>query len=359
MGLSPERAGDAARDAAAAARAPAPRAEAADAAKSGASAVLREGEAFKSMQEALSRGSRWGERRTLQWVERQKGASKAPLLAVVVSAFSCFDADAAVTVCDESGEMEGTVHRRVLEEHERDVGVGTAMILRGVSVFSPRPGALYLNITPDNIVRVFAPDRRATELELSLPPSASQASFAGSQASSRPSQSPLAFSPPLPPPPPPAAAAPPAETPEQRRARIRSRFTNVAPQQEAGSAGGLLPAPAADPPAPAPVAPGGLLPAPPPQETPEERRARVRSRFTNVGAAAAGAKENVVNAPAATRSAQSFLSRPAAAAAAPSPAPSAPPAAAAAAAAKPVPRDVVDDLFAGLDESAFDDDLLF
>lgn len=86
-----------------------------------------------------------------------------------------FDTDVSATLQDLSGEIVGCIHRQVLDEVGKDFGVGSVLLLKRVgplqlrdlpacypppvpvqvSVFSPRPGSHYVNITPDSVSRVF------------------------------------------------------------------------------------------------------------------------------------------------------------------------------------------------------------
>ena len=56
---------------------------------------------------------------------------------------------------DHTGEINGTVHKNVLEEYESDLSQGSGLILKDISVFSPTLKKHYINITPSNIVQIF------------------------------------------------------------------------------------------------------------------------------------------------------------------------------------------------------------
>ena len=77
---------------------------------------------------------------------------RVPLLNVLLTAVSQADlgessaADLGVTVGDESGEMEGTLHRGVLNEHPGKVGVGAALALTQVAA-PPRSAPLHRRCT--------------------------------------------------------------------------------------------------------------------------------------------------------------------------------------------------------------------
>ena len=77
---------------------------------------------------------------------------RVPLLNVLLTAVSQADlgessaADLGVTVGDESGEMQGTLHRGVLNEHPGKVGVGAALALTQVAA-PPRSAPLHRRCT--------------------------------------------------------------------------------------------------------------------------------------------------------------------------------------------------------------------
>nr|GEV53550.1 hypothetical protein [Tanacetum cinerariifolium] len=69
--------------------------------------------------------------------------------------------DLTVTLKDPSRTMGGTIHYKVFNDdngYARSIKVGAVLILRNVSVFTPKPSKHYLNITSRNIVKVFDND---------------------------------------------------------------------------------------------------------------------------------------------------------------------------------------------------------
>ncbi|GJX21655.1 hypothetical protein Tco_0226100 [Tanacetum coccineum] len=68
--------------------------------------------------------------------------------------------DLNVTLKDLSGTIPGTIHHKVIGKggYGKDINVGAAMILKNVSVFTPKPSKHYLNITMRNVVEVFRKD---------------------------------------------------------------------------------------------------------------------------------------------------------------------------------------------------------
>ncbi|GKB38342.1 reverse transcriptase domain-containing protein [Tanacetum coccineum] len=66
--------------------------------------------------------------------------------------------DMTITLKDPTGIMGGTIHYKVFEKEDgyaKSIKVGSVLILRNVSVFTPKPSKHYLNITSENIVKVF------------------------------------------------------------------------------------------------------------------------------------------------------------------------------------------------------------
>ncbi|CAB4002418.1 Hypothetical predicted protein [Paramuricea clavata] len=80
---------------------------------------------------------------------------KVAFLPVLVKSFRPTGLDVSIVLKDPSGEMRGTLHRKVLEQQEIEIGPGCGLFLKQVSVFSPSPRKHYLNITPGNILEIF------------------------------------------------------------------------------------------------------------------------------------------------------------------------------------------------------------
>nr|GEZ71739.1 hypothetical protein [Tanacetum cinerariifolium] len=68
--------------------------------------------------------------------------------------------DLKVTVKDLSGTLPGLIHYKVINEdsYEKEITVGSAIILDNVSIFSLNPSMHYLNITKKKVVKVFHKD---------------------------------------------------------------------------------------------------------------------------------------------------------------------------------------------------------
>nr|GEV03820.1 hypothetical protein [Tanacetum cinerariifolium] len=82
------------------------------------------------------------------------------IVAIVKSCSPNMLGDLHATLKDISGIILGTIHHKVMGEggYEKDNTVGVAMILKNVSVFTPKPSKHYLNITMRNVVEVFRKD---------------------------------------------------------------------------------------------------------------------------------------------------------------------------------------------------------
>ncbi|GJR11299.1 hypothetical protein Tco_0793951 [Tanacetum coccineum] len=82
------------------------------------------------------------------------------IVAIVKSCSPNMLGDLNVTLKDISGTIPGTIHHKVIGEggYGKDITVGAAMILKNVSVFTPKPSEHYLNITMRNVVEVFRKD---------------------------------------------------------------------------------------------------------------------------------------------------------------------------------------------------------
>eukprot|EP00058_Branchiostoma_floridae_P006442 XP_002591930.1 hypothetical protein BRAFLDRAFT_79529 [Branchiostoma floridae] len=86
---------------------------------------------------------------------------KVPQLCVWVKLLSLDGRNGSVVFRDHTGEMQGTIHQKVLEEYPSDIKVGTTLVLRQVGVFSPSARNHYLNITLNNIVQVYPPGTKS------------------------------------------------------------------------------------------------------------------------------------------------------------------------------------------------------
>ncbi|KAG0225102.1 hypothetical protein BGW42_004642 [Actinomortierella wolfii] len=83
---------------------------------------------------------------------------KIEALVVLIKECKVTELDTSVVVIDPSGEMRGTIHRKVMEHYKNnEIRVGTALALHNISIFSPTPVSHYLNITMANIAGVFTP----------------------------------------------------------------------------------------------------------------------------------------------------------------------------------------------------------
>lgn len=80
---------------------------------------------------------------------------KIPHLRVLVKTIVNNSRNSSAVMKDPTGEMLATVHMKISEEYKEEWSPGCCVILRQVSVFSPSPRKHYLNITLDNIVRIY------------------------------------------------------------------------------------------------------------------------------------------------------------------------------------------------------------
>uniref|UniRef100_A0A3P9H5B8 Si:dkey-260c8.8 n=1 Tax=Oryzias latipes TaxID=8090 RepID=A0A3P9H5B8_ORYLA len=107
---------------------------------------------------------------------KQLTRNKVPNMAVLLKSIIHTNADAKAVFRDPTGEMQGTVHRRLLEERAEELRVGAVLLLKQVGVFSPSHRNHYLNVTPNNLLRIYAPDgvslfsTRLSPLDLESPP---------------------------------------------------------------------------------------------------------------------------------------------------------------------------------------------
>lgn len=89
---------------------------------------------------------------------KQLPGNKVPTMAVLVKSLTRSTVDASVVLRDPTGEMQGTVHRALLEARQGELRPGAVLLLRQVGVFSPSVRNHYLNVTPSNLVHIYSPD---------------------------------------------------------------------------------------------------------------------------------------------------------------------------------------------------------
>ncbi|KAL0993258.1 hypothetical protein UPYG_G00105310 [Umbra pygmaea] len=101
---------------------------------------------------------------------KQLSKNKVPNMAVVLKSILHTHADAKAVFKDPTGEMQGTVHRRLLEDRLGELKTGAVLLLKQVGVFSPSHRNHYLNVTPNNLLRIYAPDGSSHSTQTPMPP---------------------------------------------------------------------------------------------------------------------------------------------------------------------------------------------
>ncbi|XP_067397167.1 homologous recombination OB-fold protein [Emydura macquarii macquarii] len=91
---------------------------------------------------------------------KQLPKNKVPSMAVMIKSLTRTNVDASAVFRDPTGEMQGTVHRLLLEERPSDLKAGSVLLLKQVGVFSPSHRNHYLNVTPNNLVKIYVPESR-------------------------------------------------------------------------------------------------------------------------------------------------------------------------------------------------------
>ncbi|KAI6059972.1 L27 domain-containing protein [Aix galericulata] len=95
---------------------------------------------------------------------RQLPRNKVPSMAVMLKSLTRTNGDAGAVFRDPTGEMQGTVHRLLLEERQGQLKPGAVLLLRQVGVFSPSHRNHYLNVTPANLLRIYPPELEGSSL---------------------------------------------------------------------------------------------------------------------------------------------------------------------------------------------------
>ncbi|KAM4843261.1 homologous recombination OB-fold protein [Thomomys bottae] len=89
---------------------------------------------------------------------KQLPRNKVPNMAVMIKSLTRSTVDASVVFKDPTGEMQGTVHRVLLETRQNELKPGSVLLLKQIGVFSPSLRNHYLNVTPNNLVHIYSPD---------------------------------------------------------------------------------------------------------------------------------------------------------------------------------------------------------
>uniref|UniRef100_A0A667Z2Q1 Homologous recombination factor with OB-fold n=1 Tax=Myripristis murdjan TaxID=586833 RepID=A0A667Z2Q1_9TELE len=89
---------------------------------------------------------------------KQLAKNKVPNMAVLLKSIVHTYTDAKAVFKDPTGEIQGTVHRRLLEDRLGELKPGAVLLLKQVGVFSPSHRNHYLNVTPNNLLRIYPPD---------------------------------------------------------------------------------------------------------------------------------------------------------------------------------------------------------
>ncbi|KAM6334130.1 uncharacterized protein FN964_014042 isoform 3-T4 [Alca torda] len=88
-------------------------------------------------------------------VLKQLPRNKVPSMAVMIKTLTRTNVDAGAVFRDPTGEMQGTVHRLLLEERQSELKPGSVLLLKQVGVFSPSHRNHYLNVTPNNLLKIY------------------------------------------------------------------------------------------------------------------------------------------------------------------------------------------------------------
>ncbi|XP_078501328.1 homologous recombination OB-fold protein isoform X2 [Lissotriton helveticus] len=97
---------------------------------------------------------------------KQLPKNKVPSMAVMLKSLVRSNVDACAVFKDPTGEIQGTLHHLLLEERESDLKAGSVLLLQQVGVFSPSSRSHYLNVTPNNVVKIYPADGISQTAEL-------------------------------------------------------------------------------------------------------------------------------------------------------------------------------------------------
>ncbi|XP_068274896.1 homologous recombination OB-fold protein [Nyctibius grandis] len=100
---------------------------------------------------------------------KQLPKNKVPSMAVMIKTLTRTNVDAGAVFRDPTGEMQGTVHRLLLEERQGELRPGSVLLLKQVGVFSPSHRNHYLNVTPNNLLRIYPPEPEGSCSQAEVP----------------------------------------------------------------------------------------------------------------------------------------------------------------------------------------------
>ncbi|GKC64659.1 hypothetical protein Tco_1097257, partial [Tanacetum coccineum] len=94
------------------------------------------------------------------WENFLKNGKVDQVVAIVKSCSPNVTGDLIMILKDLSGTIPDTIHHQVIDEggYEKDIIIGSALILANVLTFSPKPSMHYLNIIMRNVVKVLCKD---------------------------------------------------------------------------------------------------------------------------------------------------------------------------------------------------------
>ncbi|KAM8795387.1 homologous recombination OB-fold protein [Eudromia elegans] len=105
---------------------------------------------------------------------KQLPKNKVPSMAVMIKTLTRSNVDAGAVFRDPTGEMQGTVHRVLLEQRPRDLRPGSVLLLKQVGVFSPSHRNHYLNVTPNNLLKIYPPEGEGGSAQAQQPAAAAR-----------------------------------------------------------------------------------------------------------------------------------------------------------------------------------------
>ncbi|XP_055646012.1 homologous recombination OB-fold protein isoform X1 [Falco peregrinus] len=100
---------------------------------------------------------------------KQLPKNKVPSMAVMIKTLTRTNIDAGAVFRDPTGEMQGTVHRLLLEERQSELRPGSVLLLKQVGVFSPSHRNHYLNVTSNNLLKIFPPEPEGSFSQREVP----------------------------------------------------------------------------------------------------------------------------------------------------------------------------------------------
>jgi len=92
-------------------------------------------------------------------LNKDKGIVRAQYTVLLIKDLKPSEANVKVRFADPSGEISGTIHKKVVDEYAKELKIGSVLVMKKVSIYRPKPSTAYLNVLKENIMNIFGPEK--------------------------------------------------------------------------------------------------------------------------------------------------------------------------------------------------------